>query len=373
MFRTRSQLPVGSSVARPILVNQFSLYPEGSSDHDLLLRGRLAAGHETLWINPNHSLQSTQTPTRAAVCSTFFELASKPPRKDTEQSLSTLTEWNADIGSSDDIFNLNELEEFKNTDLNFFILGNSVKRSQSNGSFQERAPKRRKLDMASLRNVISQPHVLPSPTSVSTKKSSVAPYSKSKPIPIPPHSLPLPDPLPYTRRSWVIPVRGSLPWRHATAAVMLSDSNDPPEPPDPNTHEEIAWTVAALGSFWSFLLLLRDKGTVGPLGLSFHVSQDVASGSQPTYTELSGMGAQPLTPDIRAAPSTVYSFRPVVLPVSFVDHIKIYHDAACSMQLRNLLDAWAFELGEGRVHKVRIFKGSRLVLLDERAKGVLVL
>ncbi|KAJ6481781.1 hypothetical protein C8R45DRAFT_311970 [Mycena sanguinolenta] len=301
----------------------------------------------------------------------FIQLASKPPKNDTRQSHPTPTEWNADIGSSGEIFNLDELEEFKNTDLNFLMHGNTVKRSQSSGSLQERPSKRRKLDIASLRNVISQPHVFPSLASVSIKKS-VAPYSKSKPIPIPPHSLPLPDPLPYTRRSWVIPVRGSLPWRHATSAVVLLDSNDSPEPPDPNTHEEIAWTADALSSFWSFLLLLRGKSTVGPLGLSFHVAPDLGS-SQPTYTELSGMGAQPLTlqtPDIKEAPSTVSSFRLAVFPVTFVDHIKVYHDAACSMQLRNLLDAWAFQFGEG---KIRILKGSRLVLLDERAKGILVL
>ncbi|KAF8208387.1 hypothetical protein K438DRAFT_1961879 [Mycena galopus ATCC 62051] len=363
MFRTRSQLPVGSSSTRPIFVNEFSLDPETSSDHDLLLRGLLVAGHETVWIHPH------QSRTRTRVSSTSFELALKPPKKTTtERSLRNLTEWNTDLSSSD-VFSLDELEEFMNTDLSFLMVGHTAKRSNSNAPPQERAPKRRKLDVASLRNAISQPHVLPSTASVSAMKSSLIPYSKSKPIPIPPHSLPLPDPLPYARRSWVIPVRGSLPWRHATSAVVLLDSNDPPEPIDSNTHE-IAWTIDALRSFWSFLLLLRNKSNVGPLGLSFNVSQDVASNSQATYTELSGMGAQPLIPDIEAAASTVSSLRPVALPVTFVDHIKVYHDAVCSMQLRNLLDAWAFELGE---HKIRLLKGSRLVLLDERAKGVLVL
>ncbi|KAJ7789918.1 hypothetical protein B0H14DRAFT_2626614 [Mycena olivaceomarginata] len=367
MFRTRSQLPVEYPGAGPIFVNDFSLSPESLSDHDLLLRGYLAAGHDTRWINPKKNSPTSQARASPA-CLTF-----KPPKITTARSLRNLAEWNADISRSDDVFDLNKLEEFKNTDLDFLTARTAVKRSHSKESLQERASKQRKLDIASLRNVISQPHVLPSTMPVSTNKSSVAPYSKCKPIPIPPHSLPLPDPLPYTRRSWVIPVRGSLPWRHATSAVVLQDPGDLPEPPDPYTHEEIAWTAAALASLWSLLLLLRDKSPVGPLGLSFNVSSNVASDSQPTYSEISGMGAQPLTFDNGAAVSMVSSARPVPIPLTFIDHIKIYHDAVYSMQLRNLLDAWSFETGKAGAPKIRVLKGSRLVLLDERSKGIVVL
>ncbi|KAJ6588536.1 hypothetical protein B0H19DRAFT_1099889 [Mycena capillaripes] len=368
MFRTRSQLPPGSSAARHIFLNDYSLYPESFSDRDLILRASAAAGHNTRWINA-----SIRRNPPTCVSSIVFEFTStRPPDNNAKRSLPTLSEWNVDVDSSDDIFDLNELEEFKSTDLTFLNLGSTPKRSHLEGSLQEPLPKRRKLDVASLRNAIPQPHVLPSMTPTSTKKSSVTPYAKTKPIPIPPHTLPFPDPLPYTRRSWVIPVRGSLPWCHATAAVVLLESSDAPEPPDPNTHGQIAWTVAALGSFWSFLTLIRDKGIVGPLGLSFHVSQNVSSDSQPTYPELSGMGAQPLTPDIGTAASIVSSSRQVVLPLNLIDHIKVYHDATISMQLRNLLDAWAFEYGESGTPKIRLLKGSRLVLLDERMKGILV-
>jgi hypothetical protein len=154
---------------------------------------------------------------------------------------------------------------------------------------------------------------------------------------------------------------------------VLQDPDDLPEPPDPYTHEEIAWTAAALASLWSFLLLLRDKSPVGPLGLSFNVSSNIASDSQSTYSEISGMGAQPLTFDNGAAASMVSSARPVPIPLTFIDHIKIYHDAAYSMQLRNLLDAWSFETGKAGAPKIRVLKGSRLVLLDERSKGIVVL
>ncbi|KAJ7805791.1 hypothetical protein B0H14DRAFT_3484751 [Mycena olivaceomarginata] len=349
MFRTRSQLPVEYPGAGPIFVNHFSLSPESLSDHDLLLRGHLAAGHDTRWINPKQNTSTSQ----ARTSPTSFTF--KPPKITTARSLRNFAEWNADIGRSDDVFNLDELEEFRNTDLDFLTARTAVKRSHSKESLQERASKRRKLDIASLRNVISQPHILPSTMPASTKKSSVAPYSKCKPIPIPPHSLPLPDPLPYTRRSWVIP----------TPTTSLS-------PPIHTLTRRSHGQPPALASLWSFLRLLRDKSPVGPLGLSFNVSGNVASDSQPTYSEISGMGAQPLTFDNGAA-SMVSSARPVAIPLAFIDHIKIYHDAAYSMQLRNLLDAWSFETGKAGAPKIRVLKGSRLVLLDERSKGIVVL
>ncbi|KAJ6511441.1 hypothetical protein C8R47DRAFT_1003132 [Mycena vitilis] len=370
MFRTRSQLPAGGpSAASPIYVNDYSLYPETSSDHDLLLRGPSAVGHGTWWINTNLRGGSppTQVPPQVPP-SVAFDLASGPPEDKTKRLQRGLDGWTAK-NELNDTFTLNELEEFESTDLAFLNFGNTAKRSQSEGSFEQPSSKRRKLDLASLRNVIPQPHVLPSTTIAAAKKSSVAPYSRYKPIPISPHEIPLPNPPPYTRRSWVIPVRGSLPWRHATSAVVLSDSSDLPQPPDPDTHEEIAWTTPALSSLWEFLIMLRDRSVVGPLGLSFHVSPHVSSNSQPTYSEMSGMGAQPFTPDFRAAVSMVSS-RQVVIPLTFIDHIKVYHDAAISMQLRALLDAWAFELGE---LKIRLLKDSRLVLLDERSKGIIVL
>jgi hypothetical protein len=59
MFRTRSQLPVEYPGAGPIFVNDFSLSPESLSDHDLL-RGYLAAGHDTRWINPKKNSPTSQ-------------------------------------------------------------------------------------------------------------------------------------------------------------------------------------------------------------------------------------------------------------------------------------------------------------------------
>ncbi|KAK7019911.1 hypothetical protein R3P38DRAFT_3551540 [Favolaschia claudopus] len=371
MFRSRSQqtqLPLESSSARPIVVHQFSAYSDSFSDHDFIARARLAAGHESSWINASRPLQTAHS------TGDVFELELRPPSNTAQRSLRYIPDWNVNLHFSDDIVDLGSLSEFENTDLKSLFVKSTPKRSYTEESVQQNAAKRRKLDMSSLCNVIAQPHVLTSTASGTPKKSSIAPYSKCESIPIPPHSLPLPPPVPYTRRSWIIPVRGSLPWQFATSAVIVLDgSKDPPEPPDPVTHDELTWTSAALRSFWAFLLILRDKHTVGPIGLSFNVTSNIVSYSQPSYTELSGMGAQPLFSHASTAPSVISSSHSgsVGLPLPLVDHIKVYHDATQSMQLRTVFDVWAFEFGQGR-RKMRLLKGARLVLLDERSKGVLV-
>jgi len=77
------------------------------------------------------------------------------------------------------------------------------------------------------------------------------------------------------------------------------------------------------------------------------------------------------------------------MPLSSVDHIKVYHDVEYAMFLRNVWDAWGFSLqaegvegvldqdrrGESgtKMRKVRVLKGAKLVLVDERSTGVLLL
>ena len=74
-----------------------------------------------------------------------------------------------------------------------------------------------------------------------------------------------------------------------------------------------------------------------------------------------------------------------------VDHIKVYHDVTCALHIRNVLDAWGYPNttldGSFEAHgrdkntgkdnrpktkKIRILKGAKLVLVDERSKGVLI-
>ncbi|KAJ7291040.1 hypothetical protein C8J57DRAFT_1163042 [Mycena rebaudengoi] len=362
MFRTRSQLPLGSAVPKTLLVTKYLLFPDESSDSDLIRIGESIAGRShDVWTN----LSGRRDPPVQANTASSFVFAQKPPPGNAQRHPPILKEWGAEI-DSDEIYDTSELEEFISTDLVYLEL--PIKRTNLGSINDEPPPKRRKLDTASLRNVIPQPHIFPSKAST-TSVSSVPPYSKTKPIPIPPHTHPLPAPSPYARRAWVIPARGSLPWRHATTAALLLDSTDLPEPPDPQSYNEIAWTASALASFWDFLLTIRERGKHGSIGISFNVSQYSSSSSQPTYSEVSGMGAQVSSIDLQPAPSTASSV-PLSVPLMFTDHIKLYHEAPNSMQLRNILDAWVFESGEGT--KIRLLKGARLALLDERSKGVLV-
>ncbi|KAJ7628659.1 hypothetical protein FB45DRAFT_1079785 [Roridomyces roridus] len=360
MFRTHSQLP-GSSHSRPICVHEYTRTQEeeSSSDSDLIRAGHAAAGHDTHWI----TVALANPPARRKAVSITYELAGRPPDS-TERVRYTLKDWDTDF---DDALNLDELEDFESTDLKFLLA--TVKRAYE----EEDGPpsKRRKLDVASLRDIISQPHILPSILFSCVKKpDAIWEYSKTAPIPIAPHTLPLPAPPPYSRRSWVIPVRGTPPWKHTTSAAVLLDSTALPEPPDPKNPNEITWTAPALSALWTFLRALREGNSIGPMGLSFHISPYYQSNSQKTYTEVSGMGAQPQSvSDDPGAVSLASSARRLTVPLTLVDHIKVYHEATDSMRFRTILDAWRFEV-EG--NKIRPLKGARLALLDERSRGVLV-
>ena len=109
-------------------------------------------------------------------------------------------------------------------------------------------------------------------------------------------------------------------------------------------------------SFWSFLLAVRDANTLGPLALAYHSSSRGAALDSKTSSPLE------------------------------VDHIKIYHDAPCAMLIRNVLDAWAFTMGathlddnagdpdttQPRSQKIRVLKGAKLILLDDRSSAMLI-
>jgi hypothetical protein len=56
--------------------------------------------------------------------------------------------------------------------------------------------------------------------------------------------------------------------------------------------------------------------------------------------------------------------------ISSVDHIKIYHEWSRSLQIRSILHAWPFESGG---HKIRLLVGAKLVLLDQKSRGVMIL
>ncbi|KAJ6618727.1 hypothetical protein B0H10DRAFT_2217459 [Mycena sp. CBHHK59/15] len=150
MFRTRSQLPAGSAAVRPTIVNEYSLYPERSSDLDLLREGESASGRGSLWISNSRPLSLGTRGTSAT-----FVYGQLPPDSNTKRSLPNLKEWNANVDSDDEVCDLNELEEFFCTDMNSVTL-TPTKRVFPEEGDSEHPLKRRKLDLASLRNVIPQ-------------------------------------------------------------------------------------------------------------------------------------------------------------------------------------------------------------------------
>ena len=164
---------------------------------------------------------------------------------------------------------------------------------------------------------------------------------------------------PYVQSIWIVPVRGVMPWRECSSAVVLSlpPSGDPdPLLPFYDNHE-ITWTHPSLLGFWSFLLAIRDAHTLGPMALSFHT----ASSPDPDRVVVANGSSH----------SSLLE----------VDHVRIYHDAACAMLIRNVLDAWAYSTGhpnekgsevEPKPRKIRVLKGTKLVLLDDCSKAIVI-
>lgn len=188
-------------------------------------------------------------------------------------------------------------------------------------------------------------------------------------------------PSPHARSAWLVPIRGNLPWDDCTPAIILASSHKLPCPSQ-KTSDPITWTHASLASFWAFLLNLRATCNVGPIGVSFHASRPPlpqVGSSHNTVSSVLGLGNQAAfesrattTPRSTATPTP--SSRP---PLSSVDHVKIYHKAPTAMYLRNALHVWAYQAEASIEHgempeKIRLLKGARLVLVDERSKGILI-
>lgn len=139
------------------------------------------------------------------------------------------------------------------------------------------------------------------------------------------------------------------------------------------------WNKASLVEFWTFLLTLRDKGTLGSIGISFHTSHastrsctQISTAS--THKGYQGPSVVTSTVDKdasrnneRSSSSSRPNYRSIIKDV---DYIKIYHDGAVAMRVRSVLDAWRY-IGPSN-DKVRVLLEAKLVLLDERARGLLI-
>jgi len=174
---------------------------------------------------------------------------------------------------------------------------------------------------------------------------------------IAPYELPLDSSNEYSRCAWVIPVRGQLPWSESSSAVLLDSPQDPPAPPNTQMNE-FTWTTSSVRKFWEFLIGIREARNIGSLGISFHAARSLSSSP-----ERSSRATRNVTTNTTDADLCEVS-------ISSVGHFKIYHDWPRSSQLRNVLHAWSFE-SEGC--KYRLFVGAKLVLLDNKSRGVMIL
>jgi hypothetical protein len=153
------------------------------------------------------------------------------------------------------------------------------------------------------------------------------PYTKTTPVPISPHDASTVEvylKTPYARGAWIVPVRGILPWEGCSSAVVLSGELNLSERADEKG--EITWTHESLVAFWTFLRAIRDGQALGPISFSLQRLQSA-------------------------------------------EYVKIYVEVLYGMALRNVLDAWGYDIPR-KDKKIRVLKKSRLVFVDDRSRTV---
>ncbi|KAF8804351.1 hypothetical protein BYT27DRAFT_7259330 [Phlegmacium glaucopus] len=318
---------------------------------------------------------------------TVYSFANVPPtRPPHEAGLCDLKEWGS-VVTQDEVFSLDDLDEFVNTDLGSIFRNNAhqeqklepqlltnpiiEKRERSPDSVSEPQAKRRKLEMGALYGFIPKPHVYPSPFCPSPSPPKGKPFEKTEPVFIAPYiTFSLPDD---ARVAWLIPVRGTFPWKNCTSGAFLDPSHIIPIPSSPVVNDQVSWTQGSILDFWDFLLRLRKVGKLGPLGISFNFSPQSRISSattnvdhHQTHPDLSFLLNVTTTIDTSTYPQETRC------NLSMVDYIKINHDAPCRLHVRNALDAWSYEVKDpdGSVKKTRLLKGARLVLVDASSRGI---
>jgi hypothetical protein len=191
---------------------------------------------------------------------------------------------------------------------------------------------------------------------------------------------------PYSRCAWIIPVRGAPPFPDCTTASVLDDDTRidsssphlgniflPSGPTSKVAHQDspgsITWTGDALRSLWKFLVSVREAEKLGAVGLSFHCANPCSTTRYPDIPSGRTNGEQTTIAAGEQAQS-------VSLGLNTVDYIKVHVDAPYATGMRDVLHAWHYEcllpirLG-GEVTRLRLLRGARLVLLDERNRALL--
>ncbi|KAK2460833.1 hypothetical protein APHAL10511_007303 [Amanita phalloides] len=316
---------------------------------------------EAGWKSRRFDSQITLRPPRTDAC---FLWSLKPPQLPIHDLLSEATalkSW-GDPFLEEEFIDIGGLSEFQHVvDIGEPVVRHATQERQTEPAGDVPARKKMKLFFGSLHGIIVQPHFYPSTSDMTTRGQAVQtpPYKKRPPVAIPPYTnvvtLQLHLVSIHARTAWIIPVRGILPWSACTRAVVLDDNEE-------DIGKEgswIQWTKTALVEFWAFLVNVRATGKMGRIGVSFHLASV-------RERELS---ADTVNEQYSNSTHGINELQVWSQPLSCADYVKVYHEASNAMCLRNILDAWAYEcLGR----KIRVLKGSKLTLVDECCRGLLV-
>ncbi|EIW79707.1 hypothetical protein CONPUDRAFT_155102 [Coniophora puteana RWD-64-598 SS2] len=334
---------------------------------------------------------------------------------------------------ADELVPMEDLEPFHSTDLRDpeppeasqpQIHARPTLELEDTSVLEERPLKRPRLDIEPLYDLIPQPHYhsIPSGKYDPFNPERCPPFPKRPAVPVPPQTQEAVVAVleqPYARVAWVIPVRGDVPYEGATEARLLlapgAPASHPSLPTDHGAEDEydsvlpsapdtdlgrdarITWTRAAVLDFWTFLLRMQQAKYTGPTAVSFHPASPDPMRSLSLPPSASAFRSQSRWDDTSATisqvPSTEESesrahdlteaWRKTRLQSA--DYVKVFHDAAYTRYLRNILDAYWFGAGhEGEPKpddamdvdrpgpKIKPLRGARLALLDDRGRGLLV-
>ncbi|EIN14571.1 hypothetical protein PUNSTDRAFT_140830 [Punctularia strigosozonata HHB-11173 SS5] len=221
----------------------------------------------------------------------------------------------------------------------------------------------------SLENLITDVdlHWLPHPqvTHFPPPPTSVKPYSKVPPLPVPPFTTAQVEEYlndRWARGTWIVPVQGALPINACTSATVSPlESMATPciRESQSGGNREVVWTQHCLLQFWDFLVAVQGSGKLGPINLALELSPS----EEPPFTQ--------------QAESAMHD--PLASYLSMMDHIRIMVDMQYAMHVRSVLDAWSYDTGDGGTvmdtlspiaNKVRILKGATLLLLDNLGRGL---
>ena len=245
-----------------------------------------------------------------------------------------------------------------------------------------------------------KPHFHPAPSADLSvaHRSRIPPFSKSIPIPIYPStdtSVEIYLRTPHGRGSWIIPVRGVLPWDGCTRARILQPNPSPDSYPPKDSFEgytDLVWTHASLVAFWDFLSEMKAFENTA---ISFHADTSF-NDDRPAYND--SVEYEPTPPD-----ACLFDPEPSDPRVSLllVDHIKVYCDAEFTMNVRTVLASWKYEWDEKnaaedafdfylsgsqasevalygkesqqfQVHKIQLLRNARIPFLDHKNNGLFV-